>query len=123
MDSCWQKTPTEIVNYILRLACGRLIYRDNRYIEIGKLACKNTDVNKYVTDRLSLNQHFEYDGENVGWYLDISFHGNLYENGRALRHGLCFDYNFHYNNLYEICYWSHREPESGPWTQIRTIME
>jgi len=123
MDSCWQNTPKEIVNYILKLACGRLIYRDNRYIEIGKLVCKNTQINKYVTDRFSLNQHFEHDLENGGWYLDIRFEGHLYENGVALRHGLCFDYNFNYNNLYEFCYWSDRESESGPWTQIRTIME
>jgi hypothetical protein len=124
MDICWKETPKEIVNYILRLACSRLVYRDNRYIEIGKINRKNVEcVNRYLIGRIAYNDHFEFSFPNDGgWYLDIRFDSNLYEDGYLLRHGLCFDYHFSYLNEYEICYWSDRIPESGPSTQIRTIM-
>ena len=123
MDSCWQNTPKEIVNYILKLACGRLIYRDNRYIEIGKLVSKNTDVNKYVTRRVSLNEHFDFTLRRDGWYLQVCFSTDLYENGLALRHGIYFDYYFDYDN-YRICYWSERPSDNeSVCTVISKIME
>ena len=122
MDSCWKETPKEIVNYILKLACGRLVYRDNRYIKIGKLMCKNTYINKYVTDRVSLNQHFDFNLRRDGWYLPIRFNTDLYENGLALRHGIYFDYYFDYDH-YRICYWSDRATDNDSLcTVVSTII-
>ena len=122
MDSCWQNTPKEIVNYILKLACSRLIYRDNRYIEIGKIK-EIESINKYVIGRVSLNEHFDFTLENDGWYLPIRFNTDLYENGNVLRHGIYFDYYFDYDN-YRICYWSERATDTNNvCTVMSKIME
>ncbi len=122
MDSCWQNTPKEIVNYILKLACSRLIYRHNCYIEIGKI--KETEcINKYVIGRVSLNEHFDFTLRRDGWYLPIRFNTDLYENGVALRHGIYFDYYFDYDN-YRICYWSERPSDNeSVCTVISRVME
>jgi hypothetical protein len=122
MDSCWQNTPKEIVNYILKLACSRLIYRDNCYIEIGKIK-KTECINKYVIGRVSLNEHFDFTLRRDGWYLPIRFNTDLYENGVALRHGIYFDYYFDYDN-YRICYWSERPSDNeSVCTVISRVME
>jgi len=121
MDSCWQNTPTEIVNYILKLACSKLIYRDGRYIEIGKVKETNC-INKYVTDRLSIIQYIDFTLRRDGWYLQIVFNKNIYENENVLRHGIYFDYYFDYDN-YKICYWSERATDTDNLcTIMSTIM-
>jgi hypothetical protein len=131
MDSCWQNTPFEIINYILKLACGRLIYRDNRYIEIGKV--KETEsinkfncINKFLNKKESLKSQMEWTGNiNRSWFLEFQFDNFLYEKDIVKGHGLSFDYLK--NNNFEICYWSYRRPVSapswtGPWTRIRTFI-
>jgi len=131
MDSCWQNTPKEIVDYILKLACGRLIYRDNRYIEIGKIketGCINKFdcINKYLHKKDSLKSEFQFVGNiNRSWFLEFPFDNFLHEKYVVKGHGLSFDYLE--NNNFEICYWSYRRPVSapswtGPWTRIRTFM-
>lgn len=124
MDSCWQNTPFEIINYILKLACGRVLYRDGKYIDIGTLDCKSIDcINEYLDQRLPLNQSMEINTQDSGWYLQFEFNKRLTDSdGDPVPHGLCFDYNFCFGNTYEICYWSFRIPETGPWTQVRTIL-
>ena len=132
MDSCWQNTPFEITNYILKLACGRLVYRDNRYIEIGKLInkfdCTNKldCINKFLHKKDSLKSDFQFVGNiNRSWFLEFQFDHILYEKDIIKGHGLSFDY-LEYNN-FEICYWSYRThitaPSwTGPWTRIRTFI-
>ena len=127
MDSCWQNTPKEIVNYILKLACSRLIYCDNRYIEIGKLNYKETGcINTFLDKKNSLKSEFQFiDNINRSWFLEFKFDGFLYEKNIIKGHGLSFDY-LENNNL-EICYWKYRKTVSdpsltGPWTRIMTIM-
>jgi hypothetical protein len=131
MDPCWQNTPKELTIYILKLACSRLVYRDGKYIDIGTLDYKLIDcksincINEYLDQRLELNQSMESNIEDDGWYLQFHFNKKLTDSdGDSVPHGLCFDYKYCYGNTYEICYWSFRipEPGSGPWTQIRTIM-
>ena len=126
MDSCWQDTPKEIVNYILKLACGRVIYRDNSYVEIGKI--KETEfnkfdcINKFLHKKDSLKSEFQFVGNiNRSWFLEFQFDHILYEKDKV--HGLSFDYLE--NNNFEICYWSCRT--LGPswtnqWTRIRTFI-
>jgi hypothetical protein len=127
MDSCWENTPKEIVDYILKLACGTLVYRDNRYIEIGKLINKETDcINKFLHKKNSLKSEFQWVGNiNRSWFLEFPFDNVLYEKDIIKGHGLSFDYLE--NNNFEICYWSYRRPVSapswtGPWTRIRTFI-
>jgi hypothetical protein len=127
MDSCWQNTPKEIVNYILKLACGRLIYRDNRYIEIGKVVHKETEcINKYLRKKELLKSEFQFVGNiNRSWFLEFQFDGSiLYEKDIIKMHGISFDYL--QDNNFEICYscysTSISNPSINPWTRIRTIM-
>jgi hypothetical protein len=126
MDSCWQNTPFEIINYILKLACGRLIYRDNRYIEIGKLVNKFECINKYLDKKDSLKSEIQWTGNiNRSWFLEFQFNDFLYEKDIIKGHGLSFDYLE--NNNFEICYWSCRTPVTAPswtgqWTRIRTFI-
>ena len=130
MDSCWQNTPKEIVNYILKLACGRVIYRDNSYVEIGKI--KETEFNKFdcinnfLHKKDSLKSEFQFVGNiNRSWFLEFQFDDNLGKNEYVLNHGLSFDYLE--NNNFEICYWKYCAPVSNPswtrtWTRIRTFI-
>ena len=119
MDSCWENTPKEIVDYILKLACGTLVYRDNRYIEIGKLINKETDcINKFLHKKNSLKSEIQWTGNiNRSWYLQFCFDGKLNE---LLDHGLSFDYLE--NNNFEICYWFDRSLQLQRWTRIRTFI-
>ena len=138
MDSCWKNTPFEITNYILKLACGRVVYRDNRYIEIGKLInkfyCTNKFdytnkfdcINKFLDKKNLIKADFQFVGNiNRSWFLEFEFDDFLYEKDIIKGHGLTFDYLE--NNNFEICYWSYRIPVSvpsltDPWTRIRTFI-
>ena len=119
MDSCWENTPKEIVDYILKLACGTLVYRDNCYIEIRKLINKETDcINKFLHKKNSLKSEIQWTGNiNRSWYLQFCFDGKLNE---LLDHGLSFDYLE--NNNFEICYWFDRSLQLQRWTRIRTFI-
>jgi hypothetical protein len=121
MDSCWKNTPFEIINYILKLACGRVLYRDGKYIDIGTLNYNGTDcINEYLDKKNSLKSEFQFVGNiNRAWYLEFYFTKSLSdENHETLPHGLCFDYREY--EPFEICYWANRIPLIGPRGQIRT---
>ena len=135
MNSCWKNTPEEIVNYILKLARGRLVYRENRYIEIGKIketeCIKKFDcINKFLHKKNMLKCEIEFVGNiNRSWFLkfmfDFDFNGTSYDKDFIKLHGLSFDYLE--NNKFEICYFlyrAHRTAPSStsPWTRITTIM-
>jgi hypothetical protein len=135
MNSCWKNTPEEIVNYILKLARGRLVYRENRYIEIGKIketeCIKKFDcINKFLRKNYLLKSEIRFVGNiNRSWCLqfqfDFDFNGNSYDKDFIKLHGLSFDYLE--NNNFEICYFLYRVQKSvpsltSPWTRIRTII-
>ena len=66
MDSCWKETPAHIVQYILKLACSRFVYRNNRYIEIKDIVIDNVDLINQV------NAHkYEHITEQTihGWWM------------------------------------------------------
>jgi len=120
MDPCWKSTPIEIVQHILKLACSRLIYRDNRFIEIKDVIVDNA----YVLNKLNLRRlkivKMAYDDITGAWYMEFRFRKTLNNN---INHGLSFSFNWDARNTFEICYYSGREDPTqvGAWTQIRTI--
>ncbi len=106
MDPCWKNTPKEIVNYILRLACSRLVYRDNRYIEIGDVHSPNN----YIIRESLMNKRTIYDNitdsiDGTGWYFEFSFYKRI---DGIYPHGLHYNYNFEYEDTFIISYYIER---------------
>lgn len=124
MDSCWKNTPPEIVQLILRFACTRLVYRDGKYIEIGKVKNDFDNVNNFIIRNLDIRQRIN---RNIygQWYFQFSFSNVLtqYENDYIINHshGLCYDFNYHTPDTFQIWYWSTRCDETNyPYSLLGT---
>ena len=118
MDPIWKTTPKEIVNLILKLACSRVVYQNNRYIDINTLNIKNEGLETIINKKI-INLSKLYFGHDGSWYLEFDFNKFI-----KYRHGLCYSYNFDYPGIFEICYFIEREPQEDEpgtaWVQIRT---
>jgi len=111
MNSCWQNTPTEIVNHILKLACSRLIYRDGKYLEIGQVP-RDTKCLECIKRKIQVTDKMVLYG-NRGW--DLSFHFP------EVTRGMNF---IHVDNHFEITYWFTRETNARMYyNQVRTIVQ
>ncbi len=94
MDPCWKDTPEHIIHKILHLACSKLIYRNNRYIEINKVECKNEDlINEIIQSKL---ENIENSKKKLCFYflfkkpIDKIIQGRNY----ICNHGLSYNFNY-----------------------------
>ena len=102
MDPCWKDTPEHIIHKILHLACSKLIYRDNNYIEIKKVECKNVDLidqtnNSKIRDiEFCKDMHFFH--RKFKKPIQKIIQGKIFN----CSHGLSYNFN---NNKYVITYY------------------
>ena len=103
--------PTDLVHKIFEYD-GRIRYERGKYINvIHKHDERYTIVHKKVERQIEIMKKTEIrDG---GFYLEFSFEIDY-------KMGLCYDYNFSYDNKFEICYFDFRYDYRGEITQIRT---
>lgn len=123
MDSLWKNLPTEIIHKIIQLT-GKVVYRDNRYIDINKLKGDYAIIEHIYKKQLTFDTSVSNDGS---WYLEFRFDKFIYDPRTIRHHGLCFSYRYDYRDKFEVCYWNNRYPEpheeGTAWIQQRTYFE
>jgi len=93
MDSCWKETPAHIIQYILKLACSRLIYRDNRYIEIKDVVIDNVDlIHEVNVDKYEHITDWSYHDTDK-WWMEVMFKKMYYRDTFEINHGIIYEYN------------------------------
>ncbi len=101
--------PRDVLNVILEYD-GRLKYKKGKYVDIiHKHDIRYNMVDPIIKKKTEIMKHAEIHGE--GFYFEFAFDIDN-------RVGLCFDYNFSYENKFEICYYDTR----CGWLQIRTYL-
>jgi hypothetical protein len=102
--------PKELINIIFEYD-GRIKYRKGEYINIiHKNDVRYDIIQTVIVKKKKIMEQTEL-GNNSSFYFEFSFD---ICNGV----GLCYDYNFSYNNKFEICYYDTR----NGWEQIRTYL-
>ena len=125
MDSLWKNLPTEIIHKIIQLT-GKVVFRDNRYIDINKLKGDYAIIEHIYKKQLKFDITTSFD---KSWYLEFHFDKLIYDPDppEFRRHGLCFSYRFDYRDKFEVCYWNNRYPEpheeGTAWIQQRTYID
>lgn len=135
--SLWKNLPRDIIHKIIQLT-GKVVYRDNRYIDINKLKGDYAIIEHIYKKQLKFDINFSIDGN--AWYLDIKFDtpSNIFRTVysifaviigiiRVPRHGLYYSFRYDDPRLFQICYYNHRYPgpeeEGTLWIQQRTYFD
>lgn len=102
--------PKELLHIILEYD-GRIKYKNGKYVEIIH---KNDERYNIITPIVSKKMEImkRTQTHNSGFYFEFGF-------DTFLNVGLCYDYNFSYENKFEICYYDTR---NNGWQQIRTYL-
>jgi hypothetical protein len=105
-----QYIPNELLDIILEYD-GRIKYKNGRYVNIiHKNDERYNIISPIISKKIRIMQNTELSGS--GFYFEFSF-------DTLLNVGLCYDYNFTYENKFEICYYDTR---NNGWIQIRTYL-
>jgi hypothetical protein len=102
--------PKELLHIILEYD-GRIKYKNGKYVDIiHKNDERYNIINPIVNKKMEIIKRTQIDGS--GFYFEFGF-------DTYLNVGLSYDYNFSYENKFEICYYDIRNNE---WKQIRTYL-
>ena len=102
--------PEELLHIILSYD-GRIKYKNGKYVNIiHKNDERYNIITPIVTKKMIIMKRTQIDGSS--FYFEFGF-------DTCLNVGLCYDYNFSYENKFEICYYDTRNNE---WKQIRTYL-
>lgn len=118
MEQYWKELPTDVIHLILKYT-GKVVYRDNQYVDINKLKGKYNEISSVCTRHVENRKRLYFSEDLSNWYYEFSF-DRLIGNPRHY-HGLSYSY---YPSVFEICYFCFRDPEPDEggtaWVQIRT---
>jgi hypothetical protein len=102
--------PTELLDIILEYD-GRIKYKKGKYVNIiHKHDDRYNIIQQLINKKMEIMKRTEVDGS--GFYFEFGF-------DTCVNVGLCYDYNFSYENKFEICYYDTR---NNGWEQIRTYL-
>ena len=103
--------PNDIINIILEYD-GRFRYRKGEFVQrIHKYDKRYEKISPIFSKKKKFLDRAEIDG--TGFYIQV----DLNRNGTV---GLCYDYNFSWPDVFEICYFDMRYGMN--WTQLRTVI-
>jgi len=102
--------PTELLDIILEYD-GRIKCKKGKYVNIiHKHDDRYNIIQQLINKKMEIMKRTEVDGS--GFYFEFGF-------DTCVNVGLCYDYNFSYENKFEICYYDTR---NNGWQQIRTYL-
>jgi hypothetical protein len=102
--------PNELLDIILAYDV-RIKNKNGKYVNIiHKNDERYNIITPIVSKKMIIMKRTQIDGS--GFYFEFGF-------DTCLNVGLCYDYNFSYENKFEICYYDTRNNE---WKQIRTYL-
>ena len=101
--------PKELLHIILEYD-GRIKYKNGKYVNIiHKNDERYNIITPIVSKKMEIMKRTQIDGS--GFYFEFGF-------DTCRNVGLCYDYNFSFENKFEICYYDTRDG----WEQIRTYL-
>jgi len=102
--------PEELLHIILAYD-GRIKFKNGKYVDIiHKNDERYNIITPIISKKMEIMKRTEIDGS--GFYFEFGFDA-------CINLGLCYDYNFSYENIFEICYYDTR---NNNWKQIRTYL-
>jgi len=101
--------PNELLDIILEYD-GRIKYKKGKYVNIiHKNDERYNIIEQLISKKIKIMKRTQVHGS--GFYFEFGF-------DTCVNVGLCYDYNFSYENKFEICYYDTRDG----WIQIRTYL-
>jgi hypothetical protein len=101
--------PKEILHIILEYN-GTIKYKNGKYVNIiNKNDIRYNIINQIIIKKIKIIKNIDFDG--LSFYFQFCF-------DKCNNVGLCYHYNFSYENRFEICYYDTR----NGWLQIRTYL-
>ena len=103
--------PKELIDIILEYD-GRIKYKKGKYVNIiHKNDIRYKIINKIISKKIEVMNEITF-ADKSSFYFEFGFDLDK-------RIGLCYDYNFTFQNKFEICYYDWRNNEVK---QIRTYL-
>jgi len=107
----FQYIPKDLLNIILEYD-GRIKYKNGKYVNIIHKNDERYNIIKpLISKKLEIMKKVELRGSSFNFAVRFDIFCNSV--------GLCYDYNFTYENEFEICYYDLR---NNGWEQIRTYL-
>ena len=101
--------PEDLLHIILAYH-GRIKYKNGKYVNIIHRNDERYNIiTPIISKKIDIMQNIEL--SDSGFYFEFGF-------DTCRNVGLCYDYNFSFENKFEICYYDTRDG----WVQIRTYL-
>ena len=117
----WSDLHIDIIHIIIKFT-GKVIYRNGKYIDIGRIIHYNKyhylnvyiEKRKYIIESMHIKKIVDNE-KDLSFFIELTFNPQQH-----ITHGMSYNWQFVNRNVYEVCYYKFSDTDRSQTRMILT---